>query len=286
MMGAPAPLGAPPVLGQVHLRIHGLDIQIRSDVPAVIDTVATSYAAFCVGEAGTDAATPPIETWRATTGGQTAAVLGTLDRVVVRVIEGLARRGILGTHAAAVTIDDRAIVLAGRSGAGKSTLTLALLRDGARLLSDELTLIDRDDRTVLPYPRALHVSPATVDLLPELAFLHDRPRQALGADSEWSVSAADLALAFGSTTAAPTQLAAIVLLDDRGDPGDAPRIAPVTGAQAAIELARGTPAAARDFTGTLTRLGSIASVVPAIRLRATDVRRTSALLFEHLAVAR
>ena len=63
--------------------------------------------------------------------GETEAILGTLDRVVMAVIGGLGDRGIIGTHAGAVAIDGRAVVLAGSSGAGKSTLTLALLRAGS-----------------------------------------------------------------------------------------------------------------------------------------------------------
>ena len=58
-----------------------------------------------------------------------------------------------------------------------------------------------------------------------------------------------------SSVAAPAPLTAIVLLDERGDASDAPSIAPVTGAEAAIALVRGTPAAAHDFAGTLGRLG-------------------------------
>jgi hypothetical protein len=288
MIGVVPPVASIAETGDVYLRIHGLDVRIRSDIPAVLDTVATSYAAFRLVDPGAHSAKPAsvIETQSAGAPDPAAAVLGTLDRVVMRVLDGLGERGILGTHAAAVSIGDRAIVLAGPSGAGKSTLTLALLREGARLLTDELTLIDRDGSTVHPYPRALHVSPSTVELLPELAFLRDRPRQALGADLEWAVSAADLAGAFGSTVAPPTRLGAIVLLDERGDPRDDPRMEPITAAQSALELARGTPAAARDFAGTIARLASIAGSVPTVRLRATDLRRTAAMLLDRLEVAR
>ena len=284
MIGAVRSPRPPSPVRDVRLRVHGLDIVVRSDVPLVIDTVATSYAAFQVTDQTGGPATCVIETWSTTASDESAAVLGTLDRVVMQVLDGLGERGIVGTHAAAVAIDDRTVVLAGRSGAGKSTLTLALLRDGARLLTDELTLVDRDDRTILPYPRALHVSPWTVDLLPELAFLRDRPRQALGADLEWAVSTADLAQAFGATVAAPTRLGAVVILDERGDVADEPRIERLTGAQAALELARGTPAAARDFAGTIARLASIAGSVPTLRVRATELERTVRALLDHLAV--
>ncbi len=282
--------------GVVCLRIHGLDVEVRSDVPVVIDAVCTSYRAFLVGPGPVVEGTERITT-RAIDEGyeldygrgdpirasdETEAVLGTLDRIVMAVIGGLDDRGIIGTHAGAVAIDGRAVVLAGSSGAGKSTLTLALLRAGASLLTDELTLIAPDDRTVLPYPRALHVSPATVDLLPELGFLHGRPRQDLGGGSEWSVGVDDLARAFGTSVATPAPLAAIVLLDQRGGASDAPSLAPVSGAEAAIALVRGTPAAAHDFAGTLGRLGGIAGSVPTLRLRATELDRTSAALRDHV----
>jgi hypothetical protein len=264
----------------VRIRIDGLDIGVRSDLPAVLDTVATSYRAFLV-EAATPTSAGDRIVWIDTPSSgddEIGAILGTLDRIVDAVIDGLGAEGIVGTHAASVVVDGRAVVLAGPSGAGKSTLTLAMLRDGASLLTDELTLIAPDDRTVLPYPRALHVSPTTVELLPELGFLESRPRQDLGAGSEWSVTVDDLERAFGTGVAAPSPLAAIVLLDDRGDQADEPAIESIGGAAATMTLLRGTPAAARDFGATMARLGAIAGGVPAFRLRATDVARTAAAL--------
>jgi hypothetical protein len=291
-----------PATGVVRLRIHGLDIGVRSDLPAVLDAVVTSYRAFIVEGTDTDGqrstawiVTRAIDTGHEVSGSdgalglardETDAILGTLDRIVEAVIGGLAARGIVGTHAAALAIDGRAVVLAGRSGAGKSTLTLALLRAGAALLTDELTLIADDDCTVLPYPRALHVSPATVELLPELEFLHERPRQDLGGGSEWSVGVDDLRRAFGTVVAPAAPLASIMLLEARGDPADEPLIEPLTGAEAAIALIRGTPAAARDFGGTLARLGAIASTVPTLRLRATGLEGTAAAIHEHMAGTR
>jgi ABC-type thiamine transport system ATPase subunit len=46
-------------------------------------------------------------------------------------------------HAAVLEKNGRAVVLPGDPGAGKSTLTAALMLDGWRLLSDEITLINR-----------------------------------------------------------------------------------------------------------------------------------------------
>lgn len=54
----------------------------------------------------------------------------------------LAWRGAVPFHACAVDIAGRAVMIAGRSGAGKSSLTAALLRHGAKLIADDLTVAD------------------------------------------------------------------------------------------------------------------------------------------------
>lgn len=54
----------------------------------------------------------------------------------------LCQRQLLVWHASAVTgPDGRAVVLAGHSGRGKSTLTAALLRQGYRMLADDLVVV-------------------------------------------------------------------------------------------------------------------------------------------------
>jgi hypothetical protein len=280
-------------------RIHGLAIGVRSDVPAIMETVARSYDAFAFDGGNSDIAgvdawievTRTVDGYRlvdsceraAMATNETNALLGTLDRFVATVLDGLGRRGVLGTRAGVVVIDGRAVLLAGKSGRGKSILTLALVREGATWLTDELALIERDNRTVLPYPRAMHVSPRTVDLIPGLAFLRDRPSHDLGAGSEWSVSVDDLAGAFGAAVADAAPLGLIVLLDGRGEAHEDPRIERGSPAVATIELLRGTPAATGDFAGTMGRLGRIASQVPIIRLRATDPRRTARAVRRHVA---
>ena len=49
-------------------------------------------------------------------------------------------------HAATLERDGRAFVFAGPSGAGKTTLTLALMARGWRLVTEEMTLVDRELR--------------------------------------------------------------------------------------------------------------------------------------------
>jgi len=49
-------------------------------------------------------------------------------------------------HASCVAIDGRAVLIEGRSGAGKSDLALRLIDRGARLVSDDYTIVFRDGR--------------------------------------------------------------------------------------------------------------------------------------------
>lgn len=273
-------------------RVHDVLIDLRSDVSLVAEVVARSYAAFADDRAPDRVSATRIDVRRTAAGFSLsvddapaavvttvdAAVLGTLDRIVMAVLRTLDRRGILGTHAGVVSFGGQAALLAGPSGRGKSTLSLALLLQGASLLTDEMALIDPGGPTVLPYPRALHVSPATVDLLPELAFLRERPRGDLGGESEWSVSMEDLANAFGTLVAGPTPLAMIVLLGPRLALTETPVLEPLPAAVATMELLRGTPMAATDFGGTMRRVAAIAERVPTFRLRAAEPVRTASLI--------
>lgn len=265
MVAAPSALRAP--VGNVY-DVHGIRFRVESDDPAALAAVATTYASFTApaADAGADISVVSFARPHGTPPAGDASVLGLLDRVVDEVLGGLAARGILVLHAAAVELDGLAYLLAGHSGAGKSTLTLGLVREGAGWLTDELTLIDRDDRTVLPYPRAIHVSPETLDLLPELGFLAQRPRQTLGGDSEWSVTAEDVTRGLGGRLAPPTPLGGIIVMARRPDPDREPRLEPMSPALATMELLRQTPAAGRDFGAAMTRMAGIVSTVPTMSL--------------------
>lgn len=59
-------------------------------------------------------------------------------------------------HASCVEIDGRAILLSGVSGSGKSDLALRLLDRGAKLVSDDYTILRRDgDKLVASAPPAI-----------------------------------------------------------------------------------------------------------------------------------
>ncbi len=68
-------------------------------------------------------------------------------------------------HAAVLEKNGQAVILPGDPGAGKSTLTAALVLSGWRLLSDEITIIDRDDGLIVPLARPISLKNASIDVV-------------------------------------------------------------------------------------------------------------------------
>jgi len=68
-------------------------------------------------------------------------------------------------HAGVVEKNGLAAILPAPPGSGKSTLTAALVLSGWRLLSDELTLIDRKTGLIHPLPRPVSLKNASIDLI-------------------------------------------------------------------------------------------------------------------------
>src|SRR5207302_1716173 len=77
-------------------------------------------------------------------------------------------RGLACLHAGVVAIDGRAIALLGSKAAGKSTTALALVQRGARLLSDDVAVLDAEpsgDYRVRAGPARLRLRPASAAAL-------------------------------------------------------------------------------------------------------------------------
>ncbi|MDZ7592807.1 MAG: HprK-related kinase A [Rubrivivax sp.] len=68
-------------------------------------------------------------------------------------------------HAAVLERNGQAVILPGEPGAGKSTLTAALMLCGWRLLSDEMTMIDRDDGLIVPLARPVSLKNRSIDII-------------------------------------------------------------------------------------------------------------------------
>jgi len=72
-------------------------------------------------------------------------------------------------HAAVVEKNGRAAILPAPPGSGKSTLTAGLVLSGWRLLSDELTLIDRKTGQIQPLPRPVSLKNQSIDVIRQFA---------------------------------------------------------------------------------------------------------------------
>lgn len=68
-------------------------------------------------------------------------------------------------HAAVVEKNGRAAILPAPPGSGKSTLTAGLVLSGWRLLSDELTLIDRKSGLIHPLPRPVSLKNQSIPVI-------------------------------------------------------------------------------------------------------------------------
>jgi len=92
----------------------------------------------------------------------------------IPLMELLKRRQRYSLHAAGVCMDGMGILMPGTSGAGKTTLTLAMLRAGWDLLSDDMLFLahepvhEPDGIEVLAFPDAIDVTDATTRFFPEL----------------------------------------------------------------------------------------------------------------------
>lgn len=124
-----------------------------------------------------------------------------IDRIVweVNQIAWAAAPDAVLIHAAAVSIDDRAVIICGPSGAGKSTLAAALCVAGGGYLSDEIAAVDVRSLTVRPYPKPLSIRAPMWDTLSVL-----RPPEWLSPHmpGTWYVPLA-------SATAAPVDLVVV-----------------------------------------------------------------------------
>lgn len=72
-------------------------------------------------------------------------------------------------HSAVLERGGRALILPAPPGSGKSTLCAALMLNGWRLLSDELTLIDLVTGDIEPLPRPVSLKNASIDIIAALA---------------------------------------------------------------------------------------------------------------------
>jgi hypothetical protein len=149
-------------------------------------------------------------------------------------------------YAAALRLQDRAILVSAQSGIGKTTLALELISRGARLYSDEFAFIRKANRFVSGLPRALMIRERTLSVFPH-ARLRDIceasiPRTQRG-DRVWdNIDAGEV---FGEAVfATPAPLAGVFMLE-RGD--GAPKTVQISPALAAVDFTQRLNADAEGF---------------------------------------
>jgi hypothetical protein len=269
--------------------LFGLPVVLHSGSHRLLDAVGETFDHFRRhGHAGT----PEITLGAVETGGvyqvddgcgritvpdEVAALSLLLDRLNQIVLDRLSELGVLAIHAASLVSGKEALIIAGPSGSGKSTLALGLTCAGMWLLSDELALLDRDDRTILPYRRGVHLRAGTPELVPQLAGLLDRPQCVMNGGIRWAIAPERLQVALPNCLGEAAPLGRVLLLDPRST-DDLPSLAPLSHGAAVIELLRGTPSAAADLMPTLRRLAVSLHGVTCARLAPGDFRQTLDLI--------
>lgn len=139
----------------------------------------------------------------------------------------LHQRGTPPLHAGAVALGEGAVAVAGASGSGKSTTVRALLQAGARLLTDDQTVVQGPSATVAPGLAAVKLWPAAAARFDERP--RERDRVAPGRDKF------HLGVASARMADAPVPLRAVCILAPRAEQG-APRLERLRPPQAIMAL--------------------------------------------------
>ncbi|MGE5618849.1 MAG: hypothetical protein ACM3US_06275 [Sphingomonadaceae bacterium] len=137
--------------------------------------------------------------------------------ILPMVLEFLRLRGLYPIHGAALESNGHALILPALPGSGKSTLSIALLRAGLRLLSDDMPLLTKREGgvQVLAFPEDINVCADGLGFFRELAFLaghapNERNKYSFPADALFPGCLAEQArprlLVFPSIARTPTSL--------------------------------------------------------------------------------
>jgi hypothetical protein len=182
----------------------------------------------------------------------------------------LQRRDLFFLHAAALTLNDSAVLLIAQSGAGKSTTAWAMANRGFGYMSDELAPIDLHTMRVQPYPHALCLKrppPAPFDL----------PSSVISTLHTLHVTTDCIPI----VERKPTRLRAVFF--NRYDPRAlVPGMEAISSGEAASLVYRnGLNQLAHEQAG-LEGAAKIARVTPCYRLTTNDLERTCSLMLEAL----
>ncbi|MBP7935361.1 MAG: hypothetical protein KA354_12010 [Phycisphaerae bacterium] len=239
---------------RVDLRIGVVDVTVRSDLPDVLDDLASIYSdAACrrPAEPRRREVSITVEARRRSllarreyaisgdghglwTTRQTNEVLPYVEwGINWRVIA--TRPEYLQIHAAALARGGHGLIMAAESGFGKTTLAAGLLARGWQYLSDEFALIAPDDLRIHPFPKALCVKNGSFPVMERLGLPVWRRRHYVKALKGEVGYVNPLA---GGRAVAAKACAVRLIVFPRYAENARPRLYPISRAQAAFELAR------------------------------------------------
>ncbi len=72
---------------------------------------------------------------------------------------------LIAVHAAVLSVGQKCVILSGHSGTGKSTLAAGLIKNGFTYFTDEVALVDRVTRNVIPAPVSLRIKEGGWDIV-------------------------------------------------------------------------------------------------------------------------
>lgn len=155
--------------------------ELSSPLPEVIDRAATVFrpwaAQFASGPTRQWSITPDRDNpggWTLSVDGATQGATSPSANAAVRRVEYLAVQTIFDgppdlvtIHAALVARGGRGMLIAGVPETGKSTLACALWQRGFTLFSDDVAIVDLEQRTAAPAPRRVSLREPSRELLGE-----------------------------------------------------------------------------------------------------------------------
>ena len=170
-------------------------------------------------------------------------------------------------HAAVLTAEDRAFMLAARPGGGKSTLCWALSHRGFPYLSDELGPVDVETLRVHRFTRAI-----TLKTKPPASY--PLPVTTLRSSRGWHFAAEDVPGGVGESL---TRLAAVFFLRYEAD-ARAPSVRRITAAEAAARLYANTLNALAHAADGLDAAIRITRAIACFELVTADLTATCTLV--------
>jgi hypothetical protein len=148
----------------------------------------------------------------------------------------LRRRGITALHASALSIDGKAIVIAGEAGSGKSTTAAALALRGVSALCEDIAAVEEKDESF-----TIELGYSRICLWPDsVEILMGRPDALPRICPSWEKRFLPLDGAKASLETQSRPLGAIYILAPRGADPNAPRIDEVSSREVLLDLVQNT----------------------------------------------